>query len=47
MERLLLAYFKVEWVQRVNLVLYFVVEIVLCVFLTVLPIKIVYSWLLV
>lgn len=45
-ERLLLAYFQIEWVQTVNLILYFIVEIALFIFLTLLPIKIAYGWLL-
>lgn len=45
-ERLLLAYFQIEWVQTANLALYFIVEIVLFIFLTLLPIKITYGWLL-
>lgn len=41
---MLLAYFQIEWVQVVNLVFYFLVEVVLFVFLTLLPIKITFNW---
>ena len=43
-ERVLLSYFQIEWVQVVNLILYFIVEVILFVFLTLLPIKIVFNW---
>ena len=46
-ERVLLAYFQIEWVQVVNLIFYFLIEILLFVFLTLLPIKLTYHWLLV
>jgi hypothetical protein len=46
-ERVLLGYFQIEWVQGVNLVFYFLVEILLFVFLTVLPVKLTFHWLLV
>jgi len=46
-ERVLLAYFQIEWVQVVNLIFYFIIEIMLFVFLTLLPIKITYHWLLI
>jgi hypothetical protein len=46
-ERVLLAYFQIEWVQVVNLVFYFIIEIMLFVYLTLLPIKLTYHWLLI